>query len=410
MLMLLAFLLVIGCFMDNITSMTILTPIFVSIVTGLGFTLTHFGVFMTVALAIGFVTPPYGANLFVASGITGLPVMAISKKIFPMIGVLILYLLIITFVPQLTLWLYEIQLSWKGLPHGAYPWEERSALDAGMLFGMSLEMLREHIKPNGPDAANTINYTFQDCGPTFANVVPEITTVQLYGRFADIETSRDAFKRVKDCAQGAALATGTTSDCELITYTHNKIPNKTLAEVVHRNMEHYGAPAFTPEEQEFTKKMQTYMCVEPSGLDTKIQPFGPSETIICGTSEFSWNAPYVTFWVTLGLQGVGWYNWMVTACAGSSISKKTMSRTGQIMTSSFIDIVTSPETVAKAREEWKERMAGRTYECLLPAEHPAPLGINRSIMERYSCLTNFDSLRVQRIAVLCLSEEPRIKK
>ena len=129
--------------------------------------------------------------------------------------------------------------------------------------------------------------------------------------------------------------------------------------------------------------MQTYMGVEPSGLDTSIQPFGPSETIICDTSEFSWNAPYVTFWVTMGPQGVGWHNWMVTACAGNSIGKKTMDRAAQIMTSSFIDIATSPETVALARAEWKERMAGRTYHCLMPDAHQAPLGINRETMEKY---------------------------
>lgn len=127
----------------------------------------------------------------------------------------------------------------------------------------------------------------------------------------------------------------------------------------------------------------TDMGVEPSGLDTSIQPFGPSETIICDTSEFSWNAPYVTFWVTMGPQGVGWHNWMVTACAGNSIGKKTMDRAAQIMTSSFIDIATSPETVALARAEWKERMAGRTYHCLMPDAHQAPLGINRETMEKY---------------------------
>ena len=92
----------------SITSMTILPPIFVPIVTGLGYSLTHFGVFMTVALAIGFVTPPSGANLFVASGITGLSVTQISKKILPMIGVLILCLLVITFVPQITMWLPSV--------------------------------------------------------------------------------------------------------------------------------------------------------------------------------------------------------------------------------------------------------------------------------------------------------------
>ena len=218
---------------------------------------------------------------------------------------------------------------------------------------------------------------------TTHNVVPDVTTVQLYGRFADLETSQDAFERIQSCAKGAALATGTTTDYELITYTHPKIPNKTLAEVVHRNMEHYGAPSFTQEEQAFVKEMQAYMGVEPTGLDLSIQPFGPSETIICDTSEFSWNAPYVTFWVTMGPQGVGWHNWMVTACAGNSIGKKTMDRAAQIMTSSCAEIITSPETVARAREEWEMRMAGRTYQCLLPEDHQAPLGVNRDVMERY---------------------------
>lgn len=107
-LLILAFLLVLGCFLDNVTAVTILTPMLVPIVTSLGFELVHFGLFMTVTLAIGFVTPPYGANLFVATGITGVPITKISKKIFPMIGVLILCLLIIVFVPQIAMWLPNV--------------------------------------------------------------------------------------------------------------------------------------------------------------------------------------------------------------------------------------------------------------------------------------------------------------
>ena len=99
------FLLVVGCFIDNISSMLILTPIFLPIVQSYGMTPVQFGIVMTVNLCIGFITPPYGANLFVASGITGLSVPQISKKILPMIGVLILCLLLITFVPQISMWL-----------------------------------------------------------------------------------------------------------------------------------------------------------------------------------------------------------------------------------------------------------------------------------------------------------------
>ena len=104
-LIILAFLLILGCFIDNVTAVTILTPMLIPIVTGLGYNLVHFGVFMTVALAIGFVTPPYGANLFVATGITGVPITKISRKIIPMLGVLLICLLLITFIPQISMWL-----------------------------------------------------------------------------------------------------------------------------------------------------------------------------------------------------------------------------------------------------------------------------------------------------------------
>ena len=266
--------------------------------------------------------------------------------------------------------------------HGAYPWQGRSAFDTAMLFGHALELLREHIIPAGPDAAHTINYTFTNVGAEYANVVPDVTDVQLYGRFSDLAVSKDAYDRIMQAAEGAALATGTSVERELITYTHNKIPNKTLAEVVHRNMEHYGAPDFTNEEQNFVKEMQKNAGLEPTGLKTDIDPFGPSETIICDTSEFTWNAPYATFWLTMGPTS-GWHNWMVTACAGSSIGQKTLARSSQITTASAIDILTDASIIEKAKAEWKERMGDNKYECLLPSEHKPPIGINAATMDKY---------------------------
>ena len=268
--------------------------------------------------------------------------------------------------------------------HGAMPWQGgRSALDAGMLFAHALEMLREHIIPNGSEAAHTINYTFSNTGPKYANVVPDYTSMQLYGRFCELEVAEDAFRRIKLCAEGAAMATETTVELKVITFTHNKIPNKVLSEVVHKNFEYYGTPEFTESEQNFVKEMQRYMGVEESGLDTKLKEFGPSGTIICDTSEFSWNAPYATFWVTMGPEGVGWHNWMITACAGNSIGKKTMDKASIIMSSSAVDILLDPETIKAAKVEWKERLNGREYRCLLPEGHEPPLGINNEIMDKY---------------------------
>ncbi|SFG12573.1 C4-dicarboxylate transporter, DctM subunit [Desulfotomaculum arcticum] len=99
------FLLVVGCFVDNISSMIILTPIFLPVVTKYGVDPVHFGLFMTVALATGFVTPPYGANLFVASAVSGVNIERISKQMIPFILVLIICLYLFTFVPAISMYL-----------------------------------------------------------------------------------------------------------------------------------------------------------------------------------------------------------------------------------------------------------------------------------------------------------------
>ena len=96
------FLLVVGCFIDNISSTVILTPILLPIVAGIGMSPIQFGIVMTVNLAIGFITPPYGCNLFFASAISNVSVVDIAKKILPMIGVMLIVLMALTFIPALS--------------------------------------------------------------------------------------------------------------------------------------------------------------------------------------------------------------------------------------------------------------------------------------------------------------------
>lgn len=97
------FLLVVGMIMDTTPAILILTPILLPIVTEVGVDPIHFGIIMVVNLAIGFVTPPIGVNLFVASSLSDIPVMEIAGKAVPMIGYFLLALLVITFVPAVSL-------------------------------------------------------------------------------------------------------------------------------------------------------------------------------------------------------------------------------------------------------------------------------------------------------------------
>jgi len=97
------FLLIVGCFIDNISSCVILTPILLPIVTGIGMSPIQFGIVMTVNLAIGFITPPYGCNLFFASAIANVSVTRIAAKIVPMIAAMLFVLLLLTFIPALSI-------------------------------------------------------------------------------------------------------------------------------------------------------------------------------------------------------------------------------------------------------------------------------------------------------------------
>jgi len=101
-------LLFIGCFIDNISSCVILTPILLPIVVSMGMDPVQFGIVMTVNLAIGFITPPYGANLFFASAIGQVSVGRIAGKIVPFIAVMILILMLLTYVPAISMWLPNV--------------------------------------------------------------------------------------------------------------------------------------------------------------------------------------------------------------------------------------------------------------------------------------------------------------
>lgn len=97
------FLLLVGMVMDTTPAILILTPILLPIVTEIGVDPVHFGIIMVVNLAIGFVTPPIGVNLFVAGSLTEIPIMDIAKKAMPMIVYFLIALLVITFVPAVSL-------------------------------------------------------------------------------------------------------------------------------------------------------------------------------------------------------------------------------------------------------------------------------------------------------------------
>jgi C4-dicarboxylate transporter DctM subunit len=96
-------LLIVGCFIDPLSAILVLTPLLVPVVKAVGIDTVHFGIVLTVNLAIGLFTPPFGINIFVAQSVLKLPVESIYRGIWPFLLLYLMALVLITYVPQLSL-------------------------------------------------------------------------------------------------------------------------------------------------------------------------------------------------------------------------------------------------------------------------------------------------------------------
>ena len=98
-------LLIAGNFMEPSAILLIMAPILFPIAMKLGIDPIHLGIIMVVNMEIGMITPPVGLNLFVTSGITGMPLLKVVKAAFPWLLILLVFLVIITYITAISTWL-----------------------------------------------------------------------------------------------------------------------------------------------------------------------------------------------------------------------------------------------------------------------------------------------------------------
>jgi tripartite ATP-independent transporter DctM subunit len=101
-------LLFVGIFMDMTPAVLIFTPIFLPIVTQLGIDPVHFGIIMILNLCMGLCTPPVGSVLFVGVGVANTSIQKVIKPLIPLFLAMIVALLLVTYIPALSLWLPSI--------------------------------------------------------------------------------------------------------------------------------------------------------------------------------------------------------------------------------------------------------------------------------------------------------------
>ncbi|QJT10296.1 TRAP transporter large permease [Oceanidesulfovibrio marinus] len=108
LLLVMLLLLFVGCIMETLAAIIILAPILLPVVMGVQVDVIHFGIMMVTNLAIGFITPPLGVNLFVTCGIADISLDEMAKAILPWIGVMLLAQALIVIFPQITMVLVHL--------------------------------------------------------------------------------------------------------------------------------------------------------------------------------------------------------------------------------------------------------------------------------------------------------------
>ncbi|MFW6136709.1 MAG: TRAP transporter large permease [Candidatus Aminicenantaceae bacterium] len=101
-------LLVIGMFMESFSAIIVFMPILFPVAQSYGVDPIHFGIIATVNLAIGYITPPYGATLFVSCGISGRNIRGVTPRIIPIMAAMIVVLLIVTYFPETFMWIPQM--------------------------------------------------------------------------------------------------------------------------------------------------------------------------------------------------------------------------------------------------------------------------------------------------------------
>jgi aminobenzoyl-glutamate utilization protein B len=252
------------------------------------------------------------------------------------------------------------------------PWNGRSALDAVELMNHGVNLLREHVPPS-----TRIHYVIQDGGGA-PNVVPASASVWYYVRDLERDGVEATYARVLKCAEGAALATGTTWDHELTTGVHSYLLNRTLTELLDRNLRAAGAPEWSEGEQGFARKLQEATGKEQKGMFAGIEALPAAPQPAPGGStdaaEVSRITPTGKLRVASAPLGTPWHAWPVVACAGTSIGHKALRTAARTLAGAALELLVSPEIVAAARKEFADQTRGKPYRCPIPADQQPPVG------------------------------------
>jgi len=271
---------------------------------------------------------------------------------------------------------------------GGSPEQGRSALDAAELMNIGANYLREHVIQDA-----RIHYVIEKGGDQ-PNIVPPYARSWYYIRAPERDQMEFIYDWILEIAKAAAMMTRTEVKTEFIEGSYNVIPNRTISEMIVKNMREIELPKYSDEDLKFADKIAKTITSEmkiaqlkkskrprwerlvDKLIDNEVpDPWGEGEVSHGSTdvADVSWQAPTVEFSTATWILGTPAHSWQAVAQNGVGIGHKSLIFAAKAMAATVIDLLTNEDALNKAREEHKQRIGNKKYRSPIPPDHKPPL-------------------------------------
>jgi aminobenzoyl-glutamate utilization protein B len=251
----------------------------------------------------------------------------------------------------------DVEFFGRSAHASASPWLGRSSLDALVLFDHAMALMREHIKPTARI------HRVVSKGGAAANIIPDYAKGQYWLRDATGESVGEMLSRLRKAADGAALATETRAQVTLLFSVREPVVNDALDQVVQKELERVGAPAFDATDVEFAKAMQKELGIEPAGLASAVMPYRERNggTASSDIAEVSAVAPLSELNVAARPLGTAAHHWAETARANHPVGFQAMIVAAKVLAASAVDLLSDSALVQAARDDFQKETRGKPY-------------------------------------------------
>jgi aminobenzoyl-glutamate utilization protein B len=241
-------------------------------------------------------------------------------------------------------------------------------------MNVGVNYMREHVKEDA-----RIHYVVTNGGGQ-PNVVPPSSEVWYYIRADRHRDVEDYFDWVSEIARGAAAMSRTQLEkVQVDADMHEILPNRTISEILQRNLGIVGPPRFTAEEREFARKTQADLARAPEiALSEEIEPLEdePGQDLASSdVGDISWFVPVGELSVASYSYGAPGHSWQIVACTGTSIGEKAMLVAAKTLAATAVDLYASPARVAEAKADFEAIRKPLEYVTLIPEGQKAPKSI-----------------------------------